>query len=142
MKRFFLRAGWGILLAVFTLGLIGKLADPAGFAFQLEDLGVPGAWAWPLALAILFVELLIASGLVLRPYRRRAAAAAGLLLLAFAAALAWLVMRGNAGAECGCFGTLISLRIEPVRVFENVALALLAAGVAFGQRPHARYSAW
>ncbi len=126
MKPLFSRAAWVVLLMVFGLSVAGKVLDPAGFAFQLETLGIAMRWAWPLALGILFVELLISTGLLIRPYRRTAASAAAVLLLLFAAGLAWFLVQGKGGADCGCFGALLDSRVEPLRVAENVALSLLA----------------
>ena len=126
MKALFSRTAWVVTLAVFGLSAIGKLADPAGFAFQLEALGIAMRWAWPLALAILFLELLIAAGLLIRPYRRTAAGAAAVLLLSFAAGLAWFLIQGKGGADCGCFGALLDRRVEPLRVAENLLLSMLA----------------
>lgn len=123
------RVAWAVIVAVFGLSVIGKLADPAGFAFQLEALGIAMRWAWPLALGILFLELLIAAGLLIPPYRRAAAGAAAALLLSFAAGLAWFLLQGKGGADCGCFGALLDRRVEPLRVAENVMLSLLASCV-------------
>ncbi|HEX7136518.1 MAG TPA: MauE/DoxX family redox-associated membrane protein [Vicinamibacterales bacterium] len=120
------RAGWVILLAVFVLSAVGKIEDPAAFAFQLEALGIASPWAWPAALGVLFAELFIAIGLLSRRSRRTAAGAAGLLLLTFAVALTWFIVQGKAGAGCGCFGPLLQGKVGPLHVAEVVALSVLA----------------
>jgi hypothetical protein len=120
------RAGWIVLLAVFVLSAAGKIADPAAFALQIEALGVPGSWAWSAALGLLFVELSIAIGLLFRRSRRPAAGVAGLLLLAFAVALTWAIVQGKAGADCGCFGSLLEMKVGALRIAEDVVLSLLA----------------
>jgi hypothetical protein len=126
MNRLVSRAAWIVLVVVFGASVAGKLSDPAGFAFQLEALGIAMRWAWPLALGILFVELVIATGLLIRPWRRAAAGAAAILLLTFAAGLAWFLTEGKGGVDCGCFGALLDRRVEPLRVAENVLLSLVA----------------
>jgi len=50
-----------ILAAIFGLASLAKLADPAGFAFQLEDFGVPSGVSWPAAWVIALAELIIAA---------------------------------------------------------------------------------
>ena len=126
MNGWLSRAAWAVIVLVFALSVIGKLAHPAAFAFQLEALGIAMRWAWPLALGILFLELTIAAGLLIRPYRRAAGGAAAVLLLTFAAGLAWFLVQGKGGADCGCFGALLERRVEPLRVAENLMLSLLA----------------
>jgi hypothetical protein len=132
MTQLFARIALVVLVGAFALSVSGKMADPVGFSYALEKLGAPSRWAWPLALGVLFVELLVGLGLLHPRTRRKSAAAAAVLLLIFAGVLIWLLVQGKSGADCACFGTMIRLRVGPWHVMENIALALLAGALARG----------
>lgn len=86
-------------LLVAAAGL--KLADPVGTRAALAgtyDLRRPGLAFWALVAVELGLGLLVAAGI------DAAAPAAAVVFAGFAAAQAWAVRSGRAGAPCACFG--------------------------------------
>lgn len=105
-----------------------KLRDGARFEGALAAYRLlPPAAVVPIALALPWVELLIAAALVVGASRAWAAplSAAGLLL--YATAIAINLVRGREAIDCGCGGT--PQRLHPWRVGRNLLLALVSIGL-------------
>src|SRR5262249_34986922 len=77
-----------VLVAVFAVSGIAKLADRAGSRQALEGFGVSPALAAPSAVVLPMVELAIAAGLLIGPTVTLAALAATVLLATFVVGLA------------------------------------------------------
>ena len=142
------RSVWGqrlcawILGAVFLAAAVPKIADPPGFleAIHAYHLVPEGALA-PMALALPWLELLLALALISGFLRRSAAWMAFALLLLFMGALSIDLVRGLP-VDCGCFGAspvirsvaqrLASMRLDLLR---DALLALLTLPLLPGPRP-------
>jgi len=108
-------AAW-MLGAAFLVAAIPKIADPPGFAEALHAYTlVPAALLAPIALALPWLEGLIALALISGLARRSAALLASFLLLVFMAALAINLWRGHP-VDCGCFGIAVAVRTAAERL--------------------------
>lgn len=136
--RAFLRHPWTVRLCAWGLGLtflaaaLPKLADPPGFAEAIHAYRlVPGPALAPMALALPWLEGLVALGLITGFLRRSAALIAMLLLAVFMAALAINLIHGHP-VDCGCFGTAAPrtvverLRAMRLDLLRDGALMILA----------------
>lgn len=115
-----------ILIAVFSVAGISKLADRKGSRQALAGFGVPERLTTPFAWLLPIAEILVAIALLPLTTAWFGGIGALLLLLAFLVGIGVNLARGNA-PDCHCFGQLHS---EPVswKVFaRNVVLAALAA---------------
>lgn len=109
-----------VLAGVLIAAAAGKLARPAESRAAMATYGFEGAAAQSLAWgSVLFAELALAVG-VIAGSDPAAYAAAGLMVL-MAAVLGNALMRGKAGAPCGCFGP--SSKVSPLALVRNLALA-------------------
>jgi len=115
-----------ILAAIFGLASLAKLADPAGFAFQLEDFGVPSGVSWPAAWVIALAELIIAAGLLAPRHRRRSATIASVALIVFAVVMS---LHHGENIECGCFGSLLTMRLTSTHIAADLILSAMAFAV-------------
>ena len=146
-----LRRPWALRLCVWLLGAaflaaaLPKIADPPGFLEAIHAYRLAPEWALPaMALALPWLELLLALALISGRARRSAALLASLLLAVFMAALATDLARGIP-VDCGCFGAspvvrsaaqrLMSMKLDLLR---DGALLLLAAIASFPPRKVAR----
>ena len=117
-----------------------KLLDVSGASRSLEQFGVPGGLAWPVAVALSVVELAVGIALVPAASAWGAALAATALLLVFTGAVGVALVRG-VEADCHCFGQLSSRPIGVGTLIRNLALLALAAFIAVAGAPHAGTSA-
>lgn len=129
---------WGarlILVVVLVAAALPKLWDPPAFAQAIHAYQLaPRTLVAPLALGLPWLELLLALGLLLGPFRRIAALWVLGLMLAFTLGLGINLYRGNP-VDCGCFGAsqpksrdarLVDMRWAILR---DLGLALLALGL-------------
>ncbi|HMJ83706.1 MAG TPA: MauE/DoxX family redox-associated membrane protein [Vicinamibacterales bacterium] len=116
-----------VLAAIFGLASLAKLADPAGFAFQLEDFGVPPGASWPAAWVIALSELTLAAGLLAPRHRRRSATIASVALIAFAVVMS---LHHGENIECGCFGSALATRLTTTHIAADLFLSASAFVVA------------
>jgi methylamine dehydrogenase accessory protein MauD len=119
-------AGALALAAVFAVAAATKLLDREGSSIAMRSFGVPDRLAGIAARLLPIVEIAIAALLLPVSTRGDAAVAALVLLLAFCAAIARAVARGEA-PECHCFGQLHSAPAGWRTLGRNLALAALAA---------------
>ncbi|MFN2460320.1 MAG: MauE/DoxX family redox-associated membrane protein [Candidatus Velthaea sp.] len=117
--------------AVFVVAGASKIGHADVFAAQIAAFGIlPRAVVAPMALVLPFLEVLLGGYLILGLFTRVAAWVAVLQLLVFAAAIATAVMQGRS-LSCGCFGPNDTTVTSWPEVARDLALALLAAFVAW-----------
>jgi peroxiredoxin/uncharacterized membrane protein YphA (DoxX/SURF4 family) len=115
-----------VLVGVFGLAAVTKLADLAGSRTALEGFGLPKRLAAPVGIALPFVELAIAL-LLLPVFTSWWGAVAGLiLLLAFIAGIGYTLSQGRT-PDCHCFGQVYSEPVGKPTLVRNGILAALAA---------------
>ncbi len=117
-----------VLVLVFVVAAVGKLADRPGVVAAAEALGVPRSMAPPVAALLPVVELGVASCLVWGP-TAVIGAAAGLFLLAFLTGLVVLNLRHGRRPACHCFGRVDDAPIGAATVARNLILMGLAVAV-------------
>jgi uncharacterized membrane protein YphA (DoxX/SURF4 family) len=118
-----------VLAAVFLAAALAKLASLRRTWARVRLFGIPETLAWPVAIGLPVTELLIAVLLIPDPTARAGGVLAAVALLAFIAAIARLLARGEA-PDCNCFGLLHSSRVGPGMVVRNLVLAMLAGVIA------------
>jgi hypothetical protein len=130
-------------LFLFTAG--AKLWIVRGFAANVAELLTatgfnPARLTWPITIAVIKVEIIIAILLLLRRTARAGALVAAALLIGFSAyALYYRYGLGNAeGLECGCFGGIIASQLGVTTALRNLVLLVPTFIVFFGYRPRSR----
>ncbi len=118
-----------LLAAVFAVAALAKLRDREGTRGSLGDFGLPARLTGFGALALPVAELAAAALLIPEPTARIGALLALALLLAFTAAVARSLARGEQ-PDCNCFGGVHSAPVSRLTLVRNVALAAVAAAVA------------
>jgi uncharacterized membrane protein YphA (DoxX/SURF4 family) len=145
--RTWLRHSWALRLSAWILGAtflaaaLPKAADPPGFAQALHAYRlVPDSLLAPLALALPWLEAVLALALITGLFRKSAALLALLLLMAFAGALSLNLARGNP-VDCGCFQRSAAPRSAAERLADmrlalgrDGLLALLALHLLLSRR--------
>jgi hypothetical protein len=133
ISRFFLAA-----LFLFTAGAkltiakafaenVGQLLSASGFNAE--------RWSWPVTIAVIVMEVVIALLLLLPRTIRVGAAWAAVLLLGFAGyALYYVYVLHGEPLECGCFGGIIASQLGVSTALRNLALLIPAFFVWFGYR--------
>ncbi|MFZ0385161.1 MAG: MauE/DoxX family redox-associated membrane protein [Solirubrobacteraceae bacterium] len=135
-----LLAARSVLACAFVVAGMAKLVDLSGARRSLEQFGVPGRVASPLAGGLSVVEVAVGVALVPVASAWGAAVAATVLLLVFTAAVAVALGRG-VQADCHCFGRISSRPIGVGTLARNAVLAALAVFVAVGGAHRAGTSA-
>lgn len=131
-----------VLAAVLGAAAIGKLRAIEGFVGVVHNYRIlPAVLVRPVAYALPALELAVALGLLIGPFRPQAAAAALLLLLVFALAMAINLARGRVHIDCGCFAAALRQRLSWGLVGRNFVLAGLAL-VALPQTVAVRPLVW
>ena len=117
-----------ILGVVFVAAGTAKLtiAGRRSFARGLRGFGVAPRLVRPLTAAIPFLEVALGSLLLAGLATRAAALAVLALVVAFSAAVARALLRGER-VDCGCFGAAAARQVGPGTLLRNVVLATLAA---------------
>lgn len=126
-------------LFLFTAG--AKLWILKTFAFNVGELLTatgfsPSVWSWPITIAVIAAEIMIAALLIWPRTVRTGALLAALLLIGFSAfALYYRYGLGNVeGLECGCFGGIIASQLGVTTALRNLALLIPALIVFFRYR--------
>jgi hypothetical protein len=127
------------LAALFLFAAVAKLFTASQFAANLSNL-VDERWVWPVAVAVIVVELLTVVLLAWPRTSRLGAIVAALILTGFAAyALYYVYVLHGEPLECGCFGGIIASQLGVTTALRNLALLVPAAIVFFGiKRVHER----
>jgi uncharacterized membrane protein YphA (DoxX/SURF4 family) len=108
-----------------------KIGHADQFAAQIAAFGiVPQAVIAPMALLLPFLEVLLGIYLIVGLYTRLVAGIAIVQLLIFSAAIASAVLQGHS-LSCGCFGPNDTSVTSWPEVGRDMALALVAAFVAW-----------
>jgi thiol-disulfide isomerase/thioredoxin len=115
-----------VLAAVFAVAAFAKLLDREGAREAVSGFRVPDVLVRPVAALLPLAELGVAVALLPASSARWGAVGALALLLAFCAAIAASMIRGEA-PDCHCFGQIHS---EPVGARTLVRNGLLAAAAA------------
>jgi methylamine dehydrogenase accessory protein MauD len=116
-----------LLVSVFSVAGITKLADRAGSKRALIDFGVPAALAAPLVVLLPLAELAVAAALIPTSTAWWGAVGALVLVLLFVVGISVNLARGRK-PECHCFGQLHS---EPAGWKTLVRNGVLAAVAGF-----------
>jgi hypothetical protein len=107
------------LAAVLGVAAASKLRSPRAAAAGLTTFGVPPPVRLPTTVVLVALETLLAVGVAVG-YSAAAYASAALLSV-FAVVVGAAIVRGAAGAPCGCFGA--RSRVGGASVVRNLALA-------------------
>jgi len=90
-------------------------------------------WQWPVAIAVIAAEVLIAITLVVPRTVRQGAILAALLLVGFSTfALYYVYVLHGEPLECGCFGGIIGSQLGLKTALRNLGLLIPALIVFFG----------
>ena len=128
------------LAALFLFTAAAKLAIVKAFAKNVgELLSASGIdyerWSWPVTIAVVVAEIVIAILLLLQRTVRAGAMLAGTLLAAFAGyALYYVYVLHGEPLECGCFGGIIASQLGVKTALRNLALLVPVMIVWFGYR--------
>jgi peroxiredoxin len=125
-----------LLIAVFLLAGVTKLASRQGTRNTLIDFGLSSRLASKFAIFLPLVELMIAFLLIPRSLAWWGAAGTLVLLSLFTIAIAVNLARGRK-PPCQCFGQLHSAPIGWSTVARNVALGAIAGFVMWGGKGNA-----
>src|SRR5688500_5920212 len=117
-----------LLIFIFGLASITKLANLANFRDTLLAFGFVRGLAVPLQVVVPILELMICIALVPPQLRPWAALAALLLLTAFVIVMVVNLAKGRR-PKCNCFGQLHSTPIGPATLLRNAIFMALAAFV-------------
>jgi hypothetical protein len=127
-----------VLLFLFTAGAtlavisafaanVGQLLSSSGFDYKV--------WSWPVTIAVIAIEVVIAILLIWLRTVKVGAVAAAVLLAGFAGyALYYVYALKGEPLECGCFGGIIASQLGVKTALRNLALLIPAAIVWFGYR--------
>src|SRR5262245_12183739 len=110
------------LLFLFTAG--AKLAVASSFAENVGQLlsssGLHVRWSWPVTIAVISIEIVIAVLLLWRRTVRLGALAGAALLAGFAGyALYYVYALHGEPLECGCFGGIIASQLGVKTALRN-----------------------
>ncbi len=131
-----------VLLFLFTVG--AKLAIINTFAVNVgELLGASGLnysrWMWPVTIAVIVTEIIVAMLLTFRSTVRIGAVLGGLLLVGFSGfALYYVYVLHGEPLECGCFGGIIASQLGVKTALRNLALLIPVVLVLVGYRRQAK----
>lgn len=117
-----------LLVLVFVVAGVTKLADRESTRRAIADFGVPAALAAPLGILLPLAELAVAVALVPASTALLGAAGALGLLLLFIVGISFNLARGNT-PDCRCFGQLRSAPVGWKTLLRNAGLAVLAGFV-------------
>ena len=115
-----------LLVGVFLLSGVAKLADRTGSRQAMVDFGLPGRLAAPFGILLPLVELVVAGALLFVNSARWGALLAIALLLLFVAGITVNLAKGRR-PDCHCFGQIGSEPIGQRTILRNIILASLAA---------------
>ncbi len=119
-----------LLVMVFLVSGLAKLADLTGSQKAMKDFGLPKVLAAPLGLLLPFVELAVAVVLLPAASAWWGAIGALALLLIFIGSISYNLAQGR-NPDCHCFGQLQSEPIGWPTVVRNVILAAIAGLVVW-----------
>ena len=119
-----------LLVLVFAVAGVSKLADREGSRQAITDFGAPSALAAPLGILLPLAELAVAVALVPASTAFWGASGALLLLLLFVAGISFNLARGRK-PDCRCFGQIHSAPVGWKTLLRNGVLAAIAGFVVW-----------
>jgi methylamine dehydrogenase accessory protein MauD len=119
-----------LLISVFAVAGVAKLADRAGSRRAVIDFGVPTPLAAPLAILLPLAELAVATTLIPASTAFWGALGALALLLLFVGGIGFNLVRGHK-PDCRCFGQIHSAPAGWNTLARNGALAAIAGFVVW-----------
>lgn len=120
------------LILLLASAAIPKLRHGEEFFGVVRNFRLMPEWlARPFAVALPWLELGLAAGLMFPVTAPFAAGAAGGLLVLFGLAIAINVVRGRTAIDCGCFRNGMKQKLSWLLVGRNAGLALMAFGLAW-----------
>lgn len=123
-----------LLAAIFLFSGLDKVFHYEAFINAVRNyVLVPRGWAPYLGPAVILVELLAGTGLLLRPWRRAAALTAAVTLAVFTAALTFNLLYGERGI-CGCWFTITLARSSQMHLTQNLLFLALALSIWWDER--------
>jgi hypothetical protein len=128
--RWFVQMSRFGLAALFLFTAIAKLTIVKAFATNVgELLSASGfnysRWMWPVAVAVIAVEVITAALLFIPRTVRLGAFCAAALLLGFAGyALYYVYVLHGEPLECGCFGKILGSQLGVTTALRNLALLI------------------
>ena len=122
-----------VLVCIFAIAAIAKLADQAAFGKSVADFGAPKWLAAPLRIAIPILELLVAALLIWKGSAGWGASGALFLLLFFSAAISFNLARGRK-PDCHCFGQLHAAPLRWTALVRNGVFAVASAFIVWAIR--------
>lgn len=120
-----------ILAGVFILSGIEKVSDVSSFSSILTNYKIFPSWSVNLiAITLPWIEL-INGILLLYGYKKKEIALIfGIVLIFFIVLIFISILRGL-DINCGCFGTIGSVKIGFIKIYENIILVLLTLHILF-----------
>lgn len=124
---FLFTAGAKVVIAKTFASNVAELLSASGFNYA--------RWMWPVTIAVISLEIVIALLLVWSRTTRLGALLAAALLVGFAGyALYYVYGLHGEPLECGCFGGIIASQLGLSTALRNLLLVLPAAAVFFGMK--------
>lgn len=121
--------------AIFAWAGLAKIGNLAGFAAQIHNFRIlPLAAENLAAIALPWIEIVVAVTLLLGVRSRDGARTALALLVLFTLAVLLAVTRGL-DIECGCFGTADATKVGWLKVGEDLVLVAIATIAVIGPAP-------
>ena len=107
-----------------------KLADLSGFVAVLHSYRFfPAKIIWPVAVAVIAVELVLAFWLIRGRSLLLAAQASMALHGVYALWAIYMLSRGKPIFNCGCFGSLLARPLSWMTVFEDMVMVSLSCAL-------------
>jgi hypothetical protein len=92
-------------------------------------------WQWPATIAVIGIEIIVATLLIIPRTVRIGAVLSALLLIGFSAfALYYVYVLHGEPLECGCFGRIIGSQLGKTTALRNLGLLIPAIIVFFGAK--------
>jgi uncharacterized membrane protein YphA (DoxX/SURF4 family) len=120
-----------LLGGIFLISSLGKMVDIERYSVDaVYNFGVlPMVLARPFGLAMPFIELAVALGLLFGVLTRLSALGSGLMSLAFFIAKAMVLSEGRE-IDCGCFGAVVET-LASVTIYMDIPMVLCSFFILF-----------
>jgi hypothetical protein len=114
-----------LMILLFSVAVLGKFTNPSSFYIMVNALSPPIYTAEFLLSLLIVTETTMIMLLIFKPETGKILSA--ILLIIFTAVIVVLHTIGIREL-CGCFGDSITSDIGPVKILQNIGLALLLLG--------------
>ncbi|PJA96242.1 MAG: hypothetical protein CO129_07560 [Ignavibacteriales bacterium CG_4_9_14_3_um_filter_34_10] len=120
-----------ILAIVFIVAGIEKISDQTIFATKISNYKVFPIWSINfIAISLPWIELINGVLLIYGIRKKEIAGIFGFLLFFFIVLIFISILRGL-DIDCGCFGTIDSIKVGYAKIYENVFLFILCLHLYF-----------